>query len=69
MATLSTHHTSETPVTDAVIRIVSQRLEQLERAGALNVDFEVSCKKLGSRVKHCNVLLLGQDFSIIPEVE
>ena len=69
MASISTQPKSETPVTDAVVRIVAQRLEQLERSGALAVDFEVSCKRLGSRVKHCNVLLLGQDFSIIPEIE
>lgn len=35
--------------------------------GALTPSFEVRVVKDGQRVKHCNILLLGQDFAVIPE--
>lgn len=66
MADISTP-SAATPVSDAVLRVIGRQLRKLELAGQLTPNFEVRCSRDGSRVKHCNVLLLSQDFAVIPE--
>lgn len=66
MADISTP-SAATPITDAVLRVIGRQLRELELAGQLTPNFEVRCSRDGQRVKHCNVLLMSQDFAIIPE--
>jgi len=66
MADISTP-SAATPVSDAVLCVIGRQLRRLELAGQLTPNFEVRCSRDGQRVKHCNVLLLSQDFAIIPE--
>ena len=56
-----------TPISDAVLRAISRQLRKLELAGQLTQSFEVRCSRDGQRVKHCNVLLMSQDYVIIPK--
>ncbi len=65
MADISTP--TATPISDAVLRVISRQLRKLELAGQLTQTFEVRCSRDGQRVKHCNVLLMSQDYAIIPE--
>lgn len=65
MADISTP--TVTPITDAVLRLIGTQLRLLERAGVLTPKFEIECSRDGSKVKHCNILLMTQDQAIIPE--
>lgn len=56
-----------TPVTDAVLRLIEAHLKRLELAGQLPQNFEVRCYRDGPRVKNCNIHLLMQGSTIIPE--